>query len=234
MKNTFIILMLIIPLWSNAQEENDWDFKDIQKIYKESSVKERAKLDSIFHDAKLDSLLIEIEQTQKEQQIKHIGGIPFGISQEEARPMLNKKFGKEDYSSDKNAITFNDIRYAGVDFNSVNFLFQSDGINSYLNTCIFVIYADTEKDAIEEQEKRREILSKKYQLSCIKDNNGRDSYGGGISPLWDGHWYNLENEHLTGIHTDIIDSNEKVKKATGINYAVRVIYGPYYYIKEEF
>ncbi len=234
MKKTLIALILIIPLWVNAQEENDFDFQGIQKIYREASTEERAKLDSVLHEVKLDSILLSLEQTQKKQQIKHIGGIPFGISIEKARPMLNKKFGKEDYPSNDNSIAFNNIRYAGMDFNSVHFLFQSDGINSYLNTCIFVIYANTEKDAIDKQKEMSEILSKKYQLSCVKDNDGRDSYGGGISPLWDGHWYSIENEHYTGIHTNIIKSDEKVQKATSVNYAVRIIYGPYNYVKEEF
>jgi len=33
------------------------------------------------------------------------------------------------------------------------FIFQSDGINSYFNTCIFVLNADTEKEAIDKPKK---------------------------------------------------------------------------------
>lgn len=117
----------------------------------------------------------------------------------------------------------------------MHFLFQSDGINSYFNTCIFVLNADTEKEAIDKQKKMSDILSKKYELSCVKDANGLDSYGGGVSPLWDGHWSSLlKEEYLTAIHTDIIKYDEELAKDTGIKYATRIIYGPYNYIKEEF
>ena len=93
----------------------------------------------------------------------------------------------------------------------------------------------TEKEAIDKQKKMSDILSKKYELSCVKDANGLDSYGGGVSPLWDGHWSSLlKEEYLTAIHTDIIKYDEELAKDTGIKYATRIIYGPYNYIKEEF
>ena len=58
-----------------------------------------------------------------------------------------------------------------------------------------------------------DILSKKYELSCVKDANGLDSYGGGVSPLWDGHWSSLlKEEYLTAIHTDIIKYDEELAK----------------------
>lgn len=227
MKKILIALMLIIPLFANAQKDNNLAFKDSLNIYKDTS--------SEYH-SKLDSLYSSFEEKYKNQQVTNIGGIPFGISREEALPILRNKYGEEMYNpKKKNILSFNNIKYAGVDFNTVHFLFQSDGINSYFNTCIFVLNADTEKEAIDKQKKMSDILSKKYELSCVKDAYGLDSYGGGVSPLWDGHWSSLlKEEYLTAIHTDIIKYDEELAKDTGIKYATRIIYGPYNYIKEEF
>lgn len=55
-----------------------------------------------------------------------------------------------------------------MDFNTVHFLFQSDGINSYFNTCIFVLNADTEKEAIDKQKKMSDILSKNMNYLALK------------------------------------------------------------------
>ena len=61
-------------------------------------------------------------------------------------------------------LVFKNIKYAGVDFNSVYFLFQSYGINSYFNACIFILNAKTKKEAIDKQDEMRALLSKKYNL----------------------------------------------------------------------
>ena len=81
----------------------------------------------------------------------------------------------------------------------------------------------------------RDILSKKYDLSSFKDDNEFDLYAGGISPLWDGRWKSfLEGKYTAAVHIDIINYTEELTRSTGIEYSVRLIYGPYNYIKEEF
>lgn len=74
----------------------------------------------------------------------------------------------------------------------------------------------------------------KYELSKAETDNGLNTYGGGISPLWDGHWYSLIDEYYTALHTDIIQYESDLAEIYGNKYAARLIYGPYNYIKEEF
>ena len=130
--NLFIVLGLLIFIFFKSTSISSY-----LVIYKDTS--------SEYH-SKLDSLYSSFEEKYKNQQVTNIGGIPFGISREEALPILRNKYGEEMYNpKKKNILSFNNIKYAGVDFNTVHFLFQSDGINSYFNTCIFVLNADTEK-----------------------------------------------------------------------------------------
>lgn len=173
MKKLLIVLMFIAPLFANAQEYGNLTSKDSLNINMASS---QTVVDSIM------------EANLKKEQITVIGGIPFGISREKALPVLRNKYGTEDYLSDNKDIVFKNIKYAGVDFNSVYFLFQSDGINSYFNACIFILNAKTKKEAIDKQEEMRDLLSKKYDLSSFTDDNGFDLYVGGVSPLWNGSW----------------------------------------------
>ncbi len=109
MKKLLIVLMFIVPLFANAQEYGNLTSKDSLNINMASS---QAVVDSIM------------EANLKKEQITAIGGIPFGISREKALPVLRNKYGTEDYLSDNKDIVFKNIKYAGVDFNSVYFLFQ--------------------------------------------------------------------------------------------------------------
>lgn len=136
--------MFIVPVFASAQEYGNLTSKDSLNINMDSS---QVVVDSI------------VEANLKEQ-ITAIGGIPFGISREKALPVLRNKYGEEDYLSDNKHIVFKNIKYAGVDFNSVYFLFQSDGINSYFNACIFILNAKTKKEAIDKQDEMRALLSK--------------------------------------------------------------------------
>lgn len=137
--------MFIVPVFASAQEYSNLTSKDSLNINMDSS---QVVVDSI------------VEANLKKEQITAIGGIPFGISREKALPVLRNKYGEEDYLSDNKHIVFKNIKYAGVDFNSVYFLFQSDGINSYFNACIFILNAKTKKGAIDKQDEMRALLSK--------------------------------------------------------------------------
>lgn len=219
MKKILIALMLVIPLFANSQEESNLVSKD--SLNKDSL-------------PALD-LVGSIETNLKKEQIKSIGGIAFGISQEKALPILRNKYGREEYFSDNKDIVFKNIKYAGIDFNSVHFLFQSDGINSYFNTCIFILDAKTRKEAIAKQKEMKDILSQKYDFSSFEDDNGFDLYAGGVSPLWDGHWKSFVNgNYSAAIRIGILNYDEELSRSIGIKYAVRIMYGPFNYVKEEF
>ena len=79
------------------------------------------------------------------------------------------------------------------------------------------------------------MLSKKYStiLNDV-DSNGNPCHICGVSPLWNG---TIEGLFTAGsaIHTNIMKYEEKVAKDAGTGpYAVRLIYGPFDYVKEEF
>lgn len=217
-------IMLIVSMAVKAQEETP-SFEQMKEYYQYASPEERIKIDSLFQD---------MEKNLEKQQVSNIGGIAFGISRDNALELLRNKYGEPEYNPRSTIISYKNIKYAGYDFDAVHFLFQSDGINSYFNSCIFIKEAKTRKEVIEKQEKLYQILSGKYELYKDKTDNGFDTYGGGISPLWDGHWYNLSDEFYTALHTDIIEYENDLVEIYGNRYATRLIYGPYNYIKEEF
>lgn len=228
MKKIFLfVLMALFAVSIEAQESNTPSYEELKAYYKVASVEERARMDSAF---------ASMEAEKKLEQVKTIGGVPFGISREKALEMLRMKFGEPMYNPDHTMISFKNIKYAGNDFDNVHFLFQSDGINTYLNSCIFILAAKNQKDASAKVEMLRSLISNKYQLVGDKDaKTGFQIYSGGISPLWDGHWYSLLDDGiLSAVHTDVIEYNADLEEVFGNKYGVRLIYGPYNYVKEEF
>ena len=89
--------------------------------------------------------------------------------------------------------------------------------------------AKTKKEAEENQKMLSDILSKKYKIY-----SGGTQQGGGISPLWDGTFANLRDEHYIGFHTDIIEYSAELANSIGVRYGTRLIYGPFNYVNEEF
>lgn len=220
----FILLLAFIALYINANAQDE-SLEQAKKAYKYATPEVRAQM---------DSLLQPIADGLQKQQVKTIGGVPFGISHEKAEEMLRNKFGMSEYNPSSTTLSYKNIKYAGRDFDAVHFLFQSDGINSYLNSCIFIINANSLADAIEKEKNIAENLLSKYKLYEDKDTNDIPVYSGGISPQWDGRWNTIDADIYCGVHTDIIKYESKLVKIYNIPYAVRIIYGPYDYVNEEF
>lgn len=193
----------------------------------------------------IDSMMSDYENYFKSKQVKSICGVKFGKSKDEVLPILKNKFGKPSEEVDDNMIYFKDIKYAGIDFNTVFFGFQSDGYKTYFNTCVFVVEAKTNKDVDRMLFRLNVALADKYSLyDENKRNENSPTFIGGISPLWDGKWYTLVENSLikivdseyyrAAVRTDVIEYEEDVAKEFGIKYGVRLIYGPFNYVKEEF
>lgn len=205
--------------------------EDIINYYSNASLEEKAVIDSLFSDF--------VEQ-QKAQQINSICGIPFGASHSDAMKVLRNKYGEPYSLSNDNHIVYKDVKYAGINFDSIHFLFQPGDLNSYFNACFFIKDAKSKSKAIEIMDLYKEVLGKKYQLYEATDESGFKIYGGGISPLWNGDWLdymsNISNgKYFTAIRTDVIEYDEDLgREFGGIKYGVRIIYGPYEYVKEEF
>lgn len=188
--------------------------------------------DTISLSLDIQEKLLEINH---QQQVTSIANVEFGSFRKKAEKILRKKFGNPSIYSSADKLLFTDIKYAGLDFNSLFFLFQSDGERTYLNGCIFVINVNDYQSALSKEKDLTYMLSKKYStiLNDV-DSNGNPCHICGVSPLWN---VTIDGLFTAGgaIHTNIMKYEEKVAKDAGTGpYAVRLIYGPFDYVKEEF
>lgn len=171
----------------------------------------------------------------RKDQVLSIANVDFGTSYKEAERKLKRKFGEPSFLSSKNKLLFDNVKYGGFDFKSVFFLFQSDENNSFLNCCIFIREAKDYAQALEIEQEYADILSSKYtKVFSEVDEKGNPFHFCGFSPLWDG---TLQGSFEAGvaIHTDIMKYDEDlVKEIKHSPYEVRLIYGPFNYVKEEF
>lgn len=214
-------------MFADAQVSNDstLTYQQLLEYYKTASQEEKAVMDSLF---------VSVADAQRGQQVKQICGINFGISLPEACRILYNKFGEPIYDpSGSNRLSFKNVKYAGISFDSIHFLFQSDGWQTYFYTCIFIKEAKNKKDIQPILNLYKELLSKKYTLSEVVGEFGFQDYRGGISPLWSGSPFELL-DNLTAFHTDVIEYDYSVAETFGNKYGVRIIYGPYNYVNEEF
>lgn len=166
------------------------------------------------------TILEEYEKKKERQTIREICGIPFGSSYEIAEEILENKYGSSSIFSDKRTILYTNINYAGISFDKIMFLFQSDGYKSYLNGCIFVIETSSLKQAKEKRDMLYRKMCLKYDIMSGVDDDGNEYYWGGHSPVpFDGFGFSI----------DIL----KYKNERNA-YAARLMYGRYNYVKEEF
>lgn len=159
-----------------------------------------------------------------QQTVTEICGISFGTSYEDTRKLLENKYGRPDYYPDRTIITYKNKIYADITFDAIHFLFQSDGVNSYLNGSVFVLKAKTAKDARQKRDFLRDRLGRKYKLMSDEDENGFKFYYGGKAPTQDGTF---------AFHIDVIKYEEGIYQLIPA-YAARIAYGRYNYVKEEF
>lgn len=158
---------------------------------------------------------------RERETVREICGIPFGSSYETTKEVLENKYGTSSILSDRNRIIYNNKSYAGIFFDEILFLFQSDGYKSYLNGCIFILESTSLIQAKEKLALLHRTLSRKYEINEIIDDNGNPCYFGGHSPIpFEG----------IGFCIDIIKYDNRLT----IPYAARLMYGRYNYVKEEF
>ena len=157
------------------------------------------------------------------QKVTEICGVKFGTSYEDAKRILENKYG-EAYKHSKQSIIFKYKNYAGISFDRISFLFQSDGYRTYMNGCVFAIDANTAEDAKEKRDGLYNCLSGKYYMDEEIDKNGFKYYIGGVSPV---------NENNAAFIIDIVKLNKDLAKKYN-PYIARLKYGRYNYVKEEF
>lgn len=164
-----------------------------------------------------------MDARKQRETVKEICGIPFGTSYEDAKSKLENKYGYSEYSSDRTTITFKRKSYAGIMFDTIHFLFESDGVNSFMNGCVFIMDAESLKEAETKRDMLYEKLSEKYYMLSDKDKNGNKYYIGGYAPVGDSYAFAI----------DIVKYDRKLAQIF-VPYSARLIYGKYQYVKEEF
>ena len=108
-------------------------------------------------------------------------------------------------------------------FDTIHFLFESDGVHSYMNGCVFILSAETLREAEQKRNMLYEKLKEKYYMLSDKDSNGNTVSVGGYAPIGDGCAFII----------DILKYEKKLAKISN-PYAARLMYGTYRYVKEEF
>ena len=124
-----LFISLLLSVFSLYGQENSTKSTGVQNHI--DSLQDFANMiDSL--DKVVRETTLRIEDDLKSQQIKKIAGIPFGMPLSEARSILINKFGEPVFCPEqKNVLSFKNVKYSGIEFGSVNFLFQSNGNQSY-------------------------------------------------------------------------------------------------------
>lgn len=220
-----IYLLLVLFALSMSVSAQKYFYEKEREEYKQATPEVKAKMDSFY---------ITRENYFREEQVKSICGIDFGSTYEVTRRKSQKKFGTPTFYSNETTLVYDYITYGGVNFSKLIFLFQSDGERTYFYRCIFaknVKTLDEAKDLIKEY---AEGILKRYNLISVNKEDESPLYIGGVSPLWNGRWYRLTMEDITAVRVDVIEQNSSSEEKTEYPYAVRIVYGPFNYVKEEF
>lgn len=162
-----------------------------------------------------------IDTLVRENLVREVCNVPFGSSYGEAKDILNDQLGNC-YTSSKDCIAYTNKTYEGIQYDDVNFLFQSNGERSFLCRAVFGKDCKSLQEAIDLKKRLDEQLSKRYRLYKILDEDGLYLSVGGISPVTgDGNF---------AITVDIIEYSKQIQDS-GIKCAVRITYGPFEYIE---
>lgn len=169
--------------------------------------------------------------------VKSVCGVEFGSSKEMVKSILQNKYGSPQQSYREDIISYENIRYAGYNFNTIHFQFQSDGYKTYLSGVYFILNTKTKEQTLEMMDRLYDTLSEKYVLEESEDDGtGKAPYfKGGISPLWNENinMFTAMLEYRAFV-CSIIEYEQELVDIYGYKYAVRLAYGPYEYVKEEF
>lgn len=166
-----------------------------------------------YEELEIDSAAADTEATT----CTEICGVKFGEEFENAKSILENKFGREQAYAENYELIFANKSYAGVWFDTLIFGFQSDGTNTYFNKCVLCLTAKNAEDAKRKRDYLYQVLSDKYFMLSKIDTDKFKYYVGGTSPV---------NEDDFGFYIDVFHK--------GNFWSARLYYGPYNYVNEEF
>lgn len=159
--------------------------------------------------------------------VTEICNVPFGSSYESTKRILEEKFGEYSYIlSTKDKLVFERKRYGGIFFDRIYFFFQSDGRKTFFNGAFFILECKTKYEAIDRKNELHELLGKRYINLLNLDNEDDYQSVGGLALI------PTDKNAGFGFAIDILKYNEG--NSIGKPYCVRIMYGPYDFIKENF
>lgn len=148
-----------------------------------------------------------------------IAGVAFGSDYNETIKILKEKFGEPE-SEEKDQVGFVDKNYGGIQFNLIIFGFQYGGGKSYFNRCVFVKTFKTASEAKDFRELFAQKLGRDYSLNEYISDNKFKGYEGGVDPT---------DDDSCGFYLDVKSPTPELHF-----YGVRLYYGPYNYVNENF
>lgn len=161
-------------------------------------------------------------QNHERKIITEVCGVKFGSSYEECKQILKNRFGRYNYMlTDEEYIFFNDKQYAGFNFGLIFFHFQRDANGSYLNECGMCKDCKTADEAKQVRDDIKSELEKKYFVVDAIGDYGFKFYMAGFGPLG----------NSVGLWLEVCKYDKPIR---GFPYFVRLRYGPYDYVREEF
>ena len=208
-------------IMKTLQQEGDHPFI----VVKGDTIREKkdpvAFLTAVYHQAIVKNTVTEI------------AGIPFGCSYDAAATALFKKFGKASYS-DQSAIMYKHIFYGGENFSTVAFRFQSDVKNNFFCGALFAIDVRNMDEALKVKERFHHRLAERYPSTSYIDEK---LSAGGLPPIPYRRTVSFNNmqegnnisDFGFGFEISVIPQDEY-----DYPFFVRIKYGPYEYVKEDF
>ena len=246
MKNFILYLLFILPCTALGQNaDNVLEEMTPGMIHAIGSVMKTlqqegdnpfivVKGDTIRKEVAPDAFLTAVvHQAIVKNTVTEIAGIPFGSSYDATATSLFKKFGKASYS-DHSAILYKHIFYGGESFSDVVFSFQSDGKNNFFCGALFAVEVRNIDDALNVKERFHHRLAERYPSTILL---GDSLSAGGLPPVPYRRAVPFSKMREGQNCSDFgfgFEINVMPQDKYEYPYFVRIKYGPYEYVKEDF
>lgn len=146
--------------------------------------------------------------------ISEVCGVKFGTSFNEAKNILNKRYGiPSRVTDDGTLIAYEGKNYDGKVFDQLYFVFEKED-NFGFDVAVLSIACKTKNDAEKERDNIADLFKEKYNLDKRKNISGDIVYYGGTSPL---------NNKGYGFRIEIYKDDDS--SLTGESYNARIIFG---------
>lgn len=162
----------------------------------------------------LAMVFLSVIASAQDSIISEVCGVKFGTSFNEAKNILNKKFGiPSKVTDDGTLIAYEGKDYEGKVFDQLYFVFEKED-NFGFDVAVLSIACSTKNDAEKERDIIADLFKEKYNLDKKKNLSGDIVYYGGTSPL---------NNKGYGFKIEIYKDNNS--SLTGDLYNARIVFG---------